>query len=148
MGLIIDAPLPNGLSNGCLIWAVHALLDFIYLAQYLIHTDNTLDLLKDALDHFHGNKEIFIDLGIQDGFNTPKLHFSQHYEYVKLYGTLDNFNIENMERLHIDLTKDAYAATNHKDEFMQMMIWLEQKEQVLLHHQYVEWQLNSSLPPL
>ena len=43
-----------------------------------------------------------------------------------------------MERLHIDLAKDAYAATNYKDEFMQMTIWLEHKKQILHHHQYIE----------
>ena len=116
--------------------------------QYPVHTDSTLELLEDALDRFHENKEIFVDLGIRDAFNIPKLHFSRHYlEYVKLYGTLDNFNTENTERLHIDLAKDAYAATNHKDEFTQMTIWLERKEKIFRHHQYIEWRLKGSLPP-
>ena len=149
LGLIIDAPLPNGLSNARLIRSVRALLDFIYLAQYPIHTNETLELLEDALDNFHNNKDIFVDLGIRDAFNIPKLHFARHYvEYIKLYGTLDNFNTEYTERLHIDLAKDAYAATNHKDEFTQMTVWLERKEQVLRHHQYIEWRLKGSLPPL
>lgn len=51
--------------------------------------------------------------------------------------------MEYTERLHIDLEKDAYAATNHKDKFTQMTVWLEQKEKILRHHQYVDWQLTS-----
>ncbi|KAF8810733.1 hypothetical protein BYT27DRAFT_7253430 [Phlegmacium glaucopus] len=143
MGLVLDAPLPGGLSNARLVRAVRALLDFLYLAQYLVHTDETLQLLEDSLRRFHDNKSIFVDLDIRDAFNIPKLHSARHYvEYIKLYGTLDNFNTEYTERLHIDLAKDAYAATNHKDEFTQMTIWLERKEKILRHHQYVEWQLE------
>ena len=148
MGLVIDAPLPDGMSNARLIRAVRALLDFLYLSQYPVHTDETLTLLEDALERFHDNKKIFVDLGIRDAFNIPKLHFMRHYiDYVKLYGTLDNFNTEYTERLHIDLAKDAYAATNHKDEFTQMAVWLERKEKILRHHQYVDWRLDGSPPP-
>ena len=111
LGLVIDCPLPGGLSNPRLIRAVQALLDFIYLAQYPVHTDKTLALLEDALNHFHDNKDIFVDLGIRDAFNIPKLHFARHYvDNIKLYGTLNNYNTEYKERLHIDLAKDAYAT--------------------------------------
>ena len=98
LGLVIDCPLPGGLSNPCLIRAVRALLDFIYLAQYPVHTDKTLALLEDALNHFHDNKDIFVDLGIRDAFNIPKLHFARHYvDNIKLYWTLDNYNTEYTE---------------------------------------------------
>jgi hypothetical protein len=148
LGLVIDAPLPNGLSNVRLIRAVRALLDFIFLSQYPIHTDESLVLLEDALEQFHENKKIFVDLGVRDAFNIPKLHFARHYiDYIKFYGTLDNFNTEYTERLHIDLAKDAYAATNHKDEFTQMTIWLERKEKIHRHYQYVDWRLKGSPPP-
>ena len=42
MGLVLDALLPSGLSNSHLVRAVRALLDFIYLARYPVHTDETL----------------------------------------------------------------------------------------------------------
>ena len=104
LGLIIDIPLPGGLSPICLVRAVHALLDFLYLAQYPVHTDETLELLDEALDRFRANREIFVELGIRDGFNIPKLHFACHYvELIKLFGTTDNFNTEHTECLHIDL---------------------------------------------
>jgi hypothetical protein len=148
LGLVIDAPLPDGLSNVRLLRAIRALLDFIYLAQYPVHTNESLGLLEDSLEQFHDNKQIFVDLEIRDAFNIPKLHFARHYvDYIKLYGTLDNFNTEYTERLHIDLAKDAYAATNHKDEFAQMTVWLERKEKIHRHHQYVEWRLKGSPPP-
>ena len=148
LGLIIDIPLEGGMWNTRLIRAARALLDFLYLAQYPVHTDATLEFLEDVLQRFHDNKDIFVDLGLRDSFNLPKLHFASHYvEYIKLYGTLDNFNTEYTERLHIDLAKAAYAATNHKDEFVQMTLWLERKEKIFRHQQYVQWRLKGLPPP-
>ena len=144
LGLVIDTRLPGDeFSPVRLVRTVRALLDFLYLAQYPIHTDETLELLEDALSRFHENKDIFVDLGIREGFNLPKLHFASHYvRLVKLYGTTDNCNTEYTERLHIDLAKDAYHATNCKDEFTQMAIWLERKEKIHRHEDHVKWILD------
>ncbi|KAG5637421.1 hypothetical protein H0H81_004628 [Sphagnurus paluster] len=145
LGLVIDIPLPGGLSSARLLSSVQALLDFLYLAQYPVHTDETLELLEDALEDFHRNKQIFVDLEIRDSFNIPKLHWAQHYtSAIKLYGTTDNVNTQYTKRLHIDLAKDAYVATNHKDEFPQMTLWVEHKEKILRHSQHVEWHLRGS----
>jgi hypothetical protein len=106
-------------------------LGFLYLAGYPVHTDETLELLDDALARFHEAKKIFVDLGIRDSFNIPKSHFAQHdVMFIRLYGTTDNFDTAYTERLHIDFAKDAYVATNHKDEFTQMAKWLERKEKM------------------
>jgi len=64
LGLVIDVPLEGGLSTAPLIRAVQALLDFLYLAQYPVHTDDTLELLESTLTTFHANKDVFVDLGI------------------------------------------------------------------------------------
>ncbi|KAH9015362.1 hypothetical protein EDB84DRAFT_1582216 [Lactarius hengduanensis] len=118
LALVLDIPLPGRLDSGALVQALRKLLDFLYLAQYPIHTTETLQNMDAALQSFHDNKHIFVSLGIQDNFNIPKLHFAKHYcRSIKLFGTTDNFNTEYTERLHIDLAKDAYAATNHKDKF-------------------------------
>jgi Plavaka transposase len=62
--LILDMRLPQGLSTRCLVRAVCALMDFAFIAQYPVHTAETLELLDDALSQFHDNKLIFIDLGV------------------------------------------------------------------------------------
>jgi hypothetical protein len=79
LGLVINVQLPGGLSNARLIACMRALLDFLYFAQYPIHTNKTLDLMDAALEHFHENKAIFCDLGICNSFNIPKLHWACHY---------------------------------------------------------------------
>ncbi|KAJ7724958.1 hypothetical protein DFH07DRAFT_871823 [Mycena maculata] len=148
LSLVIDVNLPDGLSSSKLVAAVRALLDFVYLAQYPMHTTETLSHLENALQRFHDNKSIFVDLGVQEDFNLPKLHSCRHYiMYIKLFGTTDNYNTEYTERLHIDLAKDAYRSTNFKDEFPQMTLWLERKEKIYRHEKYIKWRLDGCPAP-
>ena len=58
LGLVIDLPLPGGAFNVYLIQAVCAFLDFLYLAQYPVHTNETLELPKDTLACFHDAKAL------------------------------------------------------------------------------------------
>jgi hypothetical protein len=148
LGLIIGLPLPNGLSSARLLSATRGLLDFLYLAQLPVHNDETLERMETALDNFHANKSIFVDLKIRSNFNFPKLHSLLHYAAsIKLFGTTDNYNTEHSERLHIDLTKDAYATTNHKDEFAQMTRWLERNEKIKQFDAFVSWRLDGRPGP-
>ncbi|KIK26765.1 hypothetical protein PISMIDRAFT_94556, partial [Pisolithus microcarpus 441] len=105
------------------------LLDFIYLAQYQSHTDFTLVALQQALDGFHATKNIFIELGCREHFNMPKIHSLQHYvQAIRSLGSLDGFNTEASERLHIDFAKRAYSASNQRDYLVQMTRWLQRQE--------------------
>lgn len=140
LGLIVDMPLPGGYSPVRLVCAVRAMLDFLYLAQYPLHSTETLDQLENALQRFHANKSIFLDLGICKDWEIPKLHWLDHYRStMENLGTADNFNTEYTERLHIDMAKDAYEATNGKDIYPQMTLWLERKEKILRHEKFIKW---------
>ncbi|KAI9448874.1 hypothetical protein BJY52DRAFT_1206479 [Lactarius psammicola] len=140
LGLIVDLPVPNGQVSPRITTVVRVLLDFLYLAQFPSQTSTTITCLEDSLSRFHNNKDIFIDLGVRDHFNIPKIHSLIHYSpSIRLFGTTDNYNTEQTERLHIDFTKDAYRATNHKDEYSQMTTWLERHKKVQLHSMFVKW---------
>ncbi|KIM46872.1 hypothetical protein M413DRAFT_16473 [Hebeloma cylindrosporum] len=148
LGLLINVQLPDGVSANPLIRATHAILDFLYLAQYPVHTAETLASLDHALEEFHNNKYIFETLGIRSDFNIPKLHFLLHYlRAIKLFGTTANYNTETTERLQMDFAKDAYQATNHKDEFTQMTKWLERQEKIMHHANYIAWRTQMSQEP-
>ncbi|OJT02126.1 hypothetical protein TRAPUB_7421 [Trametes pubescens] len=139
LGLVIGMPLPGGVSPVRLVQATRALLDFLYLGQYPLHTTQTLDLLDDARRRFHANKAVFCDLGIRSHFKLPKLHSLEHYRLsIELFGTTDNYDTQFSERLHIDFAKEAYRATNSKDEFSQMTVWLERREKVQHHAAYIQ----------
>ncbi|RPD62619.1 hypothetical protein L226DRAFT_458001 [Lentinus tigrinus ALCF2SS1-7] len=149
LGLIIDLRLPNGVSPARIVRATRAILDFLYLAQYPTHTTQTLCLLDDALTAFHANKDVFVDLGIRAHWQLPKLHSLDHYRRsIEHFGTTDNYDTQYSERLHIDMTKDAFRATNKKDELVQMTKWLERKEKILRHEKYVNWRLQPTPIPV
>jgi hypothetical protein len=126
--------------NSDVVQASRALLDFVYLAQYHSHTDMTLQALQDALKDFHDLKDVFVGHRCRKHFNIPKLHSLVHYvKSIRLFGSLDGFNTENSERLHIDYAKKAYAATNRRDHTMQMTRWLNRQEAVMWFNSYLTW---------
>ncbi|KAF8188308.1 hypothetical protein K438DRAFT_1907473 [Mycena galopus ATCC 62051] len=121
-------------ADPAVIRTAQAVIDFICLASLESHTDRSLDALGAALDTFHANKQIFLDLGVrakQGHFNIPKLHSMEHYvAMVWLFGSLDGYNTESPERLHIDYAKAGYRASNKKDYIAQMTLWLQRQEAV------------------
>ncbi|CDO76236.1 hypothetical protein BN946_scf184644.g10 [Trametes cinnabarina] len=141
LGAIADIELPGGWqASAQLTRATRALLDFMYMAQYPVHSTKTLEALDSTLAAFHADREILVTLGIRTGFNIPKLHSLAHYvRCIKLFGTTDNYSTETTERLHIDFAKEAYRATNHKDEYPQMTQWLERHKKMMHHSHYVRW---------
>ena len=108
--------------------------------------------MNEALECFHTHKDIFIALGARSDFDLNKLHYALHYRImIEHFGTTDNYNTEYTERLHIPYVKDAFEATNNKDEYAQMTIWVERKEKVLKHEKflssYFENELSSAVTP-
>ncbi|KAJ3915181.1 hypothetical protein F5877DRAFT_92392 [Lentinula edodes] len=109
LALVTDIPRKTTSQSNRLLIATRALLDFLYLSCYPIHSDESLTMVETSLSTFHANKDIFIELGAREHFNFPKIHYLFHFvPGFKLF--------ETTERLHIDFTKDAYRASNRKDE--------------------------------
>jgi hypothetical protein len=132
---------------GCLVGKVpndiltcyKALLDFVYLAQYPSHDDDTLEYMESALTLFHDHKEVFVALGIREHFNVPKFHSLLHYmECIRQYGTTDNYNTEAFERLHIDLAKEGWRASNTRNPIPQMTRWLDRQEKIAMFRRYID----------
>ncbi|KIL57866.1 hypothetical protein M378DRAFT_87323 [Amanita muscaria Koide BX008] len=146
LGIIADAPIFHGNDSAPrLLNAVRGLLDFITISQYPIQSDESLQSLNNALQLFHDNKDVFIDLGIRDHFNIPKLHSCRHYAAaIVLYGTTDNYNTQFTERLHIDFAKQAYKASNAREELFQMTTWMERNEKLLQHDRRIARQHSES----
>ncbi|KAJ6608096.1 hypothetical protein B0H10DRAFT_2227125 [Mycena sp. CBHHK59/15] len=96
-----------------MVTAVRSLIDFAYFASLQSHTSDTLLGMCTALDTFHANKQIFIELGgCRENFNIPKVHSLDHYAYlIWLFGSADGFNTESPERLHIDYAKNRSCGS-------------------------------------
>ncbi|OBZ70026.1 hypothetical protein A0H81_09904 [Grifola frondosa] len=102
-----DAPLNIRLVNHAL-KVGHAMINFIYYAQYHVHTEVTLTWMHSAWEEIHQHKGIFKELTIHDHFNILKFHSMLHYmNVVQSLGCLDGFNTETSEHLHIDYAKNA-----------------------------------------
>ncbi|KAJ7443567.1 hypothetical protein FB451DRAFT_1437382 [Mycena latifolia] len=147
-----------GHANPAVIKTATAVVDFIYLASLESHTTSSLATLDAALDTFHENKQIFLDLGARANrghFNIPKIHSVQHYTpMIRLFGSADGFNTEAPERLHIDYAKAGYRASNKKDYIAQMTLWLQRQEAVDRFTAYLDWckhdlglKPHSTVPP-
>jgi hypothetical protein len=125
------------------IQAYRALLDFIYLAQYPTHDDDTLEYMQQALQDFHLHKEVIINLGIRDHLNIPKFHSLQHYlENIRNFGTTDNYNTEMFERFHIDFCKEGWYTSNGRNERPQMISWLTRREKVASFQSYLKMSME------
>lgn len=136
----------SGATGPGIMRAVRGILDFIYYAHFELHTDTSLSKLHDAWLLFHANKDSFVQLGIRDHFNIPKLHSIIHYLYmIRSHGTTDGFNTEATERLHIDFAKLGYAASNKKEYIHQMAIWLSRQEAMIIFSAYLRYVIP---PPL
>ena len=136
-----------GATDGAVVSAVRAALDFIYFAHFECHSDSTLKKLEAAWTDFHERKSIFIVHGVREQFNIPKLHSMQHYLHmIKSHGTTDNFNTELPERLHIDIAKDAFDHTNKKGYIDQMCRRLQRHEAVRKFTAYLQWTVKDYIP--
>ena len=147
LGVIADLNLPGRQDTGRLLRAVRALLDFKYLAALMVISTHHLTLMKEALNIFHANKQIFVDLGIRKDFKILKLHSCLHYvDSIRRFGTTDNYDTQYTECLHIELAKDAYRASNKRDELPQMTTWVERGEQVQDYARYISWRGDNPTP--
>ncbi|KAJ4488961.1 hypothetical protein C8J55DRAFT_534745 [Lentinula edodes] len=129
-----------GAAEPGVIRAVRALEDFMYYAHFETHCDESLAAMHLAWQTFHAEKSVFVDLKIRKFFNINKVHNIKHYvESICSRGTNDNFNTEMSERLHIDLAKAGYRASNRRNFMVQMTIWLARQEAVHRFTAYLKW---------
>jgi hypothetical protein len=88
--------------------AIHALMDFFYLAQNPVHLPQSLQLMVQALSDFHIFKDTIIQAkarkgknGTKDDFFIPKLELLQSFDgTIKKLGTLMQFSADVTERCH------------------------------------------------
>ncbi|THU98872.1 hypothetical protein K435DRAFT_660005 [Dendrothele bispora CBS 962.96] len=120
--------------------ACRAILDFIYMALYGSHDEETLKYMEDALDEWYKNRDDFLEARVREDFNIPKFHSLLHYvDSIRKFGTTDNYNTELFERLHIDFAKQGWRASNKRNHFPQMIQWLSRQEKVLSFSSYQSW---------
>ncbi|KAG9123650.1 hypothetical protein FRC07_014386 [Ceratobasidium sp. 392] len=139
--------------SGCVpqeaLMAVQAAMDFIMIASFSVHTTSSLLWLQETIDRFHALKWIFIQEGVRQNFNFPKIHALMHYiQSIISRGALDGFNTELFERLHIEMAKYAYRASNKREYLKQMTAWRYRLDAVLTRGAYIRWMHTLNLPSI
>lgn len=131
--------------SGNVMKAFRGLLDFIYIAQYESHSDETLQYLEDALRAFHDNKDAIARLKVRNGpkqknkFDIPKLETFLHVSrFVRLVGSVEQFSSDATERMHM-LSKAVFRASNRKEFATQMCRAIDRQEKAALFRMWLEW---------
>jgi hypothetical protein len=151
LALVANGPEPVDGGKWCkkLTQATRAIMECIYLAQYLVHSDWSLAVLEEAYKTFDSLKEVWIEkkckLNVKgeviDDFKIPKIHIIRHFaEHILAKGTADNYNTEIMEHLHIGMVKGPYDFTNHHDRWVDQIIRrLCRIEKMQCYAEFLKW---------
>ncbi|TBU37509.1 hypothetical protein BD309DRAFT_905077 [Dichomitus squalens] len=140
MEKVFVGAMTGGISDPEVLLAVRAVLDFIYYAHFEAHSDDSLACLDAAWTAFHTHKHVFIQEGVREHFNIPKIHSALHYLLsIRKLGTTDGYNTEHSERFHIDYAKRGYTASNKRAFIKQMTVWLDRQEAIDRFQAYLDW---------
>ena len=110
------------------IQCAQAILDFMMLAQYVSHDDETLRYIEHALYRLEKTKIAFehhrpIDAKLcRPIFNYPKFHATSNFiQCIRDYGSAVNYDTTYSKAVHKYLLKAFYNRTNKKEYDVQ--IW-------------------------
>lgn len=145
----IGAPSQTPNLSNRMVCANRAALDYIQIAQYPCHTDQTLDELSTSIRTWQDEKWVFVENGGRKGddsgevikhFRIPKNHSPEHFvEHIKARGALIGQSTEQMERYHPLVSKNGYHLTNHKEHEVQLLHWLNRHERIAAFSHYLSW---------
>ena len=109
------------------IQCARAILDFIMLAWYVLHNEETLRYMEHALYRLEKTKiafeqHRFIDSKLyQPIFNYPKFHAISHFVWcIWDYGSAVNYNTAYSETAYKYFLKAFYNKTNKKEYKLQI----------------------------
>ena len=103
--------------------AIHAFLEFCYIARHDIITERTLAALEDALSRFREYRVVFQEEGVQEkGFSLPRQHSTNHYpEMIRLFGAPNGLCSSITESKHIKAVKEPWRRSNHHKPLKQIL---------------------------
>ncbi|KAG9076127.1 hypothetical protein FRC06_009687 [Ceratobasidium sp. 370] len=120
-------------------------VNFIYRAHSSSMMNSKIDELDAALETFHWLKVLMVEQGFYSSSARfdwiPKLHMLMHYSHaIRELGTLDGYNMEAPEHLHIEYAKELWQASNKVRPMKQMITYIQRQEAIWIHRTYMnEW---------
>ncbi|KIK80294.1 hypothetical protein PAXRUDRAFT_15860 [Paxillus rubicundulus Ve08.2h10] len=91
-----------------------AFFDFCYTVRKDVITEERLEELQDALEHFHHHREIFRDTGVRvEGFSVLRQHSLIHYEaLICMFGSPNSLCTSITESKHITAVKKPWRGSS------------------------------------
>jgi len=123
IGVQVYLPAIEGHVPYDMVQAIHAFLEFCYIARHNVHDTNSLTILDNALQRFHHHHKIFRTSGVHNDFNLPRQHSLNHY--VKLVCAFEAPNglcSSITESKHIKAVKEPWRRSNHFEALSQMLL--------------------------
>ncbi|KAI9840208.1 MAG: hypothetical protein M1837_001836 [Sclerophora amabilis] len=106
-----------------------AIIDFVIMARYRTHDEDTVRYMSHALYRVDKLKEVFRQYRPQDRrteeghFNFPKFHAITHYvDFIREFGSTDGFDTSHSEAAHRYLVKAFYGRTNKRDDYLEQIL--------------------------
>ncbi|KAG1719032.1 hypothetical protein EDB19DRAFT_1898883 [Suillus lakei] len=98
-----------------------ALLEFCYLVQRNVITEDTMIQIQDALYRFHHYRKIFNT--VIPTFSLPRQHSMTHYvDMIRLFGTPNRLCSSITELKHIKAVKEPWRWSNRHNALGQMLV--------------------------
>ena len=116
-------PAIAGLVPSGMLRAITAFLNFCYLVRCSQIDESVLDQIDDAVNRFHQERHIFIELGIRDNFLLPHQHAIVHYRLmIQLFGAPNGLCSSITESKHIKAVKQPYHRSSRNNPLGEMIL--------------------------
>ena len=112
-----------GLVPEGIVHVISAFLDFCYLVRWSSIDEDVLVQIDDAVNRFHDERQIFIDLGIHDNFLLPRQHSLLHYRsLIQMFGAPNGICSSITESKHIKAVKEPWHHSSKNNALGQMLL--------------------------
>ena len=102
--------------------AISAFLEFCYLVRRDVIDEDTLAQIKEALDRYYANRDIFITTGVRETISLPRQHSMKHYiRLIWLFGSPNGLCSSMMEAKHIVAVKRPYRRSSKHNALGQII---------------------------
>jgi hypothetical protein len=129
-------PAIEGHVPEAMVQAMHAFLEFCYIARRNILDTKSLDQLQNALDRYHAYRKIFQECGVRTGgFNLPRQHSLLHYlQLIRAFGAPNGLCSSITESKHIKAVKEPWRRSNRWNALGQMLLTNQRLDKLAAAH--------------
>jgi hypothetical protein len=102
---------------------ISAFMEFCYLVRRSQIDEDTLNAIDAAVDLFHRERQIFIEVGVREDFSLPRQHSLVHYRaLIELFGAPYGVCSSVTETKHKDAVKEPWRRSSRNQPLGQMLL--------------------------